>query len=142
MRLGTIELLGSGSAMQSKAMFGSFRSYLHHPSSFYIQTGWSQTSIRPITSLVKSSFKFYKHSINIVFQNFFLEMFRYFRGPPSPWLCNAGSNSSVTRRRIPSSGSALKTTLQRWPTFAHLGVPFEMGWSVAIERERDFHEIS
>lgn len=65
------------------------------------------------------------------FQNFFLEMLRCFLGPPSPWLCNAGSNSSVTRRRMPSSGSALKTTLQRWPTFAHLGVPFDkelMNW--------------
>ena len=53
--------------MQYKAISERFRPYLHHSSYFYIQTGFSQTSIQCITSLVKPSFKFYKHRVSKTF---------------------------------------------------------------------------
>lgn len=53
--------------MQYKAISERFRPYLHHSSYFYIQTGFSQTSIQCITSLVKPSFKFYKHRVSKLF---------------------------------------------------------------------------
>ena len=111
--------------MQYKAISERFRPYLHHFSTF------KQASPKHLFNVSRVWWNHPSNSTNIVFPNFFLEMLRCFLGPPSPWLCNAGSNSSVTRRRMPSSGSALKTTLQRWPTFAHLGVPFDkelMNW--------------